>query len=113
MNRIPRNHDDADDNVRLPKSKVLKVQCLSELPEEYLKQCAEMYEGIKGFFATIEGNLKECCENDLDRKTDALLRYMAFQEMQIAALQQEVGIFKKAISQLGAAIDGKQDKLNF
>lgn len=111
MNRMPNNDD--DDKVRLPESKFLKVQSLSELPKEQLEHFSEMYEGINSFFATIEGELMNGCENDLDRKTDALLRYMTFQQMQISALQQELGFFSKAIRQLGAAMDGKQDKISF
>jgi methyltransferase-like protein len=113
MNRIPNNPED-DNNVHLPKSQFLKVQCLGDVPEEYLRQCSEMYERIKGFYASIESNLEEKDFNDeVDRKTDAMLRYIAFQEMQIAALQQEVVIFKKAMAHFAEAIDGKQDKLTF
>jgi len=106
--RFEREHD--PDPVR---RKFHSISSLSELPDEYVEEMAGMYGRIREMVSEIDGNMAASGSDhstEMDRKDDAIVRYLAFQEMQINALQEETRVFYKALETLATELEKKQDK---
>lgn len=93
-------HGQDPDPIR---GKFRSISHIRELPDEYLKQHEELLKHACGIVADIKES------TDCDER-EAIMSFVAFQGMQIASLQAEIGAFYQTLGALADAVDGKQDK---
>ena len=79
------------------------VSSLKDLPPDQLEQLDMLTESVGGMIDDEEANNPDA---------NALHRYLAFQELQIDALQRELRDVNEMILTLAAAVDMKENKKN-
>ena len=86
-----------------PANKFRTIDSLSELPDAYVKEVAGLYGRIRKMIDEIQSNA-DAQKLDCD---DAVVRYIAFQEMQILSLQKEIGLIYEGMKELAAVVDNQ------
>ena len=94
---------DPEHDPDFERHKFRKLNKLEDMPEEYL----QLWDELNGCLKVLIADQRD--KHDLDQD-DAIIRYMAFHELQLHNLQEEVKHIYRAFSKFGEAIDNKQDK---